>query len=250
MQLTPLQKQIVDSIIHGRNCTIQQFFEQCCAFHAHDRKPEFSNDVYGERPVRDALSEKLFVVDDSNKAYDQIKEFVSVWHKLEASKLIIGIPSHKPTLIFPVYYTDDNEKSFKLDTRIVALFDKYDAREIVPHPELKEFLESDFNTREELLEKRQLLERKSADSRAERAEARALTSEKWTRTIALVSLFVSVVAIFLNFLTYRTDRSVTITNPNAFQDTTRVVLIPAKPTEIDTAKSPLTGIKKSTAKLR
>ncbi len=120
----------------------------------------------------------------------------------------------------------------------------------MPHPELKEFLESDFNTREELLEKRQLLERKSADSRAERAEARALTSEKWTRTIALVSLFVSVVAIFLNFLTYRTDRSVTITNPNAFQDTTRVVLIPAKPTEIDTAKSPLTGIKKSTAKLR
>lgn len=80
--------------------------------------------------------------------------------------------------------------------------------EFVPLPELKDFIENDYKTINEI------------DN--EKEEKHRTKSLRWTISIAVVSILLSICTGIFNYLTYKTDRIVTIQNQ---KDTVKVILL-------------------------
>jgi hypothetical protein len=138
---------------------------------------------------------------------------------LEAQNLLVTIPYHKYGLL-PVLYEVPNQdkRTLAYDERLLALFLACNEKAIVPAKELKLFAASNCRTTAELdLEMQRENLRDEVNHRKK--------SLRWTIAIAIVSILVGVASTLINVLTYTTARTVTITNPHAFADTSKVMLV-------------------------
>ncbi|MBI3580309.1 MAG: hypothetical protein HY089_12970 [Ignavibacteriales bacterium] len=132
-----------------------------------------------------------------------------LWNQLEKANLIysLSIDGRNP---FPLFKQDG-----KPYTKALHTIWQFNLREIVVFPELSDFVKNNFLTFEEL---------KAADEATDRK-----TSLQLTRRVAYISIGISValavITVIINYLTYTTERTVTIKNPSAFSDTTRVLIL-------------------------
>jgi hypothetical protein len=229
MRLTEFQKGIVKTIAAGDTCHIETFFETYCE-RTSISMPSGASRHFRDRGVAAARGNTAYISNDRDEAYRRLKEFILVWQKLEEARLIFTIPYHK-TWLYPIFFKDGSH--CRIDGRLLALFYAYDEKEIVPTPDLDQFLANGCRTTDEIEreEEKKYLSEETRDRK---------TSQALTKTIAIISIVASFVAtgatILFNYLTYTTNRSVTITNPNAFRDTSRVLLIAPSTAPTDTAK--------------
>ena len=230
MQLTDFQKKIIDTIIIGQTCHIETFFEKYCSV-AYKEHINAVWETYLGRQIMPSLKGNIVtLVPNPYDAHNRLKEFISLWQDLEREHLIKVIPYHK-ALLYPAYSVE-----FQPLRQLIVLFYAYDQKEIVPSPGLTEFVKDDYRTREEIRqeEERRILHDEVADRR---------TSQKLTVWIAIISIVTSLAsagaAIYFNYLTFTTDRTVTIANPTAFPDTTNVYLLnPSRNVPDTTIKGP------------
>lgn len=164
---------------------------------------------------------------DENEAFVQLKEFVALWDYLERLGLIKGIQIRQgPARRLTIFGADDAPHY-----TILSLVYPYVNKQIAVLPGLSDFVERGFLTEAEFFHQKEIEDRKEA--------------LRLTRRVAYISLGISIaVAVFttlFSFLAYRTDRFVTITNPKAFVDTTKVILVDPPPSFFRAAQTDSTG---------
>jgi len=232
MQLSEFQKQIVGTILTGETCHIETFFHMFCSFQSVNY-PHSSWGSYGNRTAKPEIGNLTYVVKNPKEVIGQLSQFIAVWNQLKNSNLVISIPCHRYYL-HPIYW-EQTSSNYQTENNVLELFNAFDREEIVPLPALEEFVKAGYKTREEIKqeEERDFLLSEMSDRKG---------SQKLTKRIAYISIAASIVSVVVsgvfNYLTYKTDRTVTITNAKAFPDTTRVYLVnpPANPIDTTQAK--------------
>ena len=142
MQLSDFQKQIVGTILTGETCHIETFFEKYCDFDRENCWLAGHTFEGREFPHQDGMS----IVTDETKSHLRLKDFVAVCNKLEEAKLICYIPYYKDSL-YPVGRMDNQRSPART---LLVLFNAFDKREIVPLPDLEEFVQAGYKTQEEI----------------------------------------------------------------------------------------------------
>jgi hypothetical protein len=232
MQLSDFQKQIVGTILTGETCHIDNCFARYCPFELKVSRLNIA-ERFKDRDVDPYEDGTVCVVNDESDSCQKLKQFISLWNELERHHLVLSLPFTKRAIL-PVYLPSVEYVALP-SILLLTFFHEFDRKEIVPLPELEEFVRSGYKTREEI--KQQEEKRNLQDEIADRKK-----SQSFTRTIAYVSIAASIVSVvaggIFNYLTYKTDRTVTITNAKAFPDTTRVYLVnpPANPIDTTQAK--------------
>jgi hypothetical protein len=207
MNLTGLQKQIVGDILDGKINDIESFIRLHLRLIPATLKPGLTMGLIDNYSIGSSAS--INTVVDEHEALSQLRQFAVLWNQLEKADLVYSLPRPKRAP-FPLFKNEE-----ELLPKAMHLIGEYTRKEIIAYPELLEFVRNDFSTFDEM---------KLQEDVAYRKESLRLT-----RRVAYVSLGISIalaiVTILFNYLTFTTDRVVTIRNPGAFSDTTKVLIL-------------------------
>jgi hypothetical protein len=211
MKLTDFQRSIIASILHGQINNAETFLAVRCPG---KRVQAVGTTLLGWRNINHG--ETGLLLDDGAVAYSQLKQFLSLWRRLESAGLINTVTTASRVGTFePIFKPSAQPNANEVDRNIMTILQQNADREIQTLPELEDFVEHDYLTIDE------------RDKQAEAIDRRI--AQRDTRRIAYWSIGISVVvalsgAIF-NWLTYTTERSVIIKNASAFPDTQKVLLV-------------------------
>jgi hypothetical protein len=103
MQLTPFQKELTKTIAGGGACHIEKFFEVHCNF-TRKKQPGDTFESYDGRQIRPLAGSEVCIVPDTYQEVGRLKDFISLWHKLERAHLVIIVPYHKGPILGIVPY--------------------------------------------------------------------------------------------------------------------------------------------------
>ena len=221
MNLTQLQKTIVKDILEERITSIDSFIR------LHITLSHGKNKTNGTFSLGDNYNiesgQEIFTVIDEKEALSQLRQFVVLLNQLEKSDLIFSLPITKQPP-FPLFRQDGNPYR-----KALHIIFQYTAKEIVSFPELSDFVKNNFLTTDEL---------KANDEAADRKESLRLTRKVAYITVG-ISIAISLISVLFNYLTYTKERVVTISNPGAFSDTTKVLILTQQrdSTKVDTTKT-------------
>jgi hypothetical protein len=224
MILTGFQKKVVQDIIDGKVKDLESLISLNAKLSSAINDTNTTFTLYDRHTI--IPQQKVSRVADDNEALSQVRQFVALWNQLEKANLLITITVeyHAPMPIC----RQDGTPHYKI-IQIMALYNK---RELIPFPELSDFIKNDFQTAEEL---------KSYDEARDRKESLRLTRKVAYITIG-ISIVLSLLSVLFNYMTYTTARSVTITNAHAFSDTTKVLMI--EPSTSTTSTESVKGSRK------
>lgn len=205
MTLSDPQKEIVDLIRSGEVYDVHSFLVRYVA------QPRKSDRTTYDLTTDEATAEPL------------VKEFLALWNKLIQCELVLEI-STKADKMFGVF--NQRGEWSKLIARIV---EGYLAKVIIPLPGLDDFVQRGYLTTEEYYhrEERKRWEDEARDRKIaldEERQARKV-SQRWTIAIGISGILVGLFTVLSQYFTYKTDRYVTVTNPHAFSDTTKVLIL-------------------------
>ena len=205
MYLSEVQKEIVKAIIENRINDIETFFR---VFSVLTEGRSVGGHVCDFGNIQN--NAVVYIPQDEKSILLRTKEFITLWKTLERVDLIFSITSPNRKYNTPIFKS--NLSPFN---ELASISKEYFLKEIVYTPELNKFYERNYLTN---LEYEQELERRDRKD-----------SQKLTRQIAYISISITVIVSLLtaifNYLTYTTDRSVKITNKEAFKDTIAVKII-------------------------
>ncbi len=205
MELTTFQKQIVGHIIEGKVIDIISF--------AHLNIERVDPVVTKERLIKNnpsnhrvnQLNEGVIIeIQSSNEAFRQLKEYVGLSNLLKKANLILIEEKFDEFITesdvfhkFPIILYFNSSKSI-LDqpAEIHNLLWKYKTDYIIVLPELITFERNGYKTSDEL--------------RAEGEEKHRKTELKLTKSIAYISIVLSLILAFINFINYSNNRNVYI----------------------------------------
>lgn len=207
MILTDIQKQFVRDIAEDKIKDLDSFISLHIELQPGVNDTNTTYSLYGPHSI--APKQQIFKVIDEAEALSKLRSFIALFNQLEKANLLISVlvPDRPP---MPVC-TQKGQPFY----RFLRIHAQYTSKELIPFPELRDLIERDFQTTDEL---------KAADETRDRKESLRLTRRVAYITIG-ISIALSLLSVLFNYLTYKTDRSVTITNANAFRDTTKVLVI-------------------------
>jgi len=215
MELTAFQKSVIDSILAGKVTSVESFMiEHCNLAHRPNTGPNVL--VRGGSMIQTGAT--VWVSGDESTTHSRLTEFMLLCSKLESEGLLLRIAT-EPRPPLPVFRQSDNPAAMEPIYTIWSIQKDYLSAEIVPSPELSNFVHRGYLTVEEETRKNEAEDRKAA--------------QRLTKRIAYVSIWVSAgisvmtsvgTAIF-NYATYTKERGVLITNTNAFPQPQRVLLL-------------------------
>ena len=207
MTLTEFQKSIVRDILTEKITDIESFITNDVKVWSGKNPPNVSFALFGRYSIDP--NQDIFKVMDEKEAVSQLRQFVVLWNQLEKANLVysLPIPDRKP---FPLFKQDGNPYY-----KALHIVQQFNAKEIVAYPELLDFVNSNFMTIEEL---------KALDEARDRKETLRLTRRVAYISVA-ISIVLALVTVLFNYLTYTTDRTVTIKNPHAFNDTSKIIIL-------------------------
>lgn len=205
MKLSKLQISIINNIssgvIYDLDIFLKVFFEyddeRCVGGYIGDYY-EFKNE------------HNVLVIKNKDELINKTAEFISLVEFLKSNNLVHVIRKNvSQTNVFPLFYKKTPNSSPEPFHKFFQMAKNYYDKEILPLPGIHSFMERNYKTTEEYNAE---LEKKDRQD-----------SQKLTRKIAYItislSIIVSLVTFSLNYLTYRTERNVKITNTKDFKDT-------------------------------
>jgi hypothetical protein len=212
MRLTNFQKTVVNSILVGQCSNIESFLNEYGELTQEKAK---GNSFLGDHISFDKDS-IIYVPKNRDLTLTRIKEFVSLWDRLQVIGLIYTVSlNYERRRLFPLFMD-----TVSPDSTMLSIIHEQINKDIVPLPELKDFVARGFLTTEEYFLQEENRDRKNA--------------QRWTKIIALISILATLFSALFQYFTYRTDRNVVIKNDHAFSDTTKVIIIDTKPLPKDT----------------
>ena len=203
MKLTDFQKTIVAAILSGKCTNVESFLQDQC-----DLTPAMNTTgSYYRVMYKFEQNSRVYIPKDPAVALSRLKEYVSLWDKLQKSGLIYSSSlDPKGQNLFPIF-----GPNMKPDDKILSILKDYHENEIVPFPDLNDFVARGYLTTEEFFLQEENRDRKRA--------------QKLTLYIALISIAATLLSSLFQYLTYTTDRTVLIKNPRAFADTTKIIIL-------------------------
>jgi hypothetical protein len=221
MKLSDFQKKIINSILDGKCTRIDSFLNEYGELTKEKTKgnsyvghTSFSKDTIVNVPKNRVLT------------YTRLKEYVSLWDRLQNMGLIYTISldlQHQE--IFPLFTTNLDP-----DTAMLSIIREHNQKEIIPLPDLPDFVVRGYMTTEEYFLHEENHDRKKA--------------QRLTVIIAIISIVAALLSSLFQYLTYTTERQVIIKNQSAFPDTTKVILLNSISLPIDTLYLPTKKINK------
>jgi hypothetical protein len=208
MRLSKFQSEILDAVLKGSIFDIESFFKTFI-------KSEYSTGKHPSYAIGDdyiiSADIPIYVLENEDEAINQTKEFIALWDKLIKNGLIVNVPIHRfPRIVMPVCC-----KGNEVARRFLTIILPYWHDQIATLSDIYDFIKRGYLTEEEYYHKEEDRDRK---------KAQRLTLFISLASIVL-SLIISIVTTILNYRLYSTERSVTIKNPSAFLDTTKVVIV-------------------------
>lgn len=167
----------------------------------------------------DKSSNLNFLPVNRTELFQNLQEFISLWDKLEKNGLIKNLP--RSTIAsnatkFIVKKAQGNR--YETDWEFIPIIYQYHNIQIYCLPELKKFIENKYKTNEEIQHEKEF-EYMELNLKVTK---KAQNTTKW---IAAISIIVSIVSLLANLYFYSINRTVSITNPNAFKDTTHIIIL-------------------------
>jgi hypothetical protein len=184
MHLTELQKSFVIKINNLEINGVKSFFASFCEFKTQEVNAMISN-----------ANENYLSLDiEGNRA--KCKEFINLIHKLHNNGLIELISETSKTTFLVFQSEDVSDKPAQIDGKLISLLGEFVqpenkefrfAKEIIPLPELSEFIRHDYRTIDEY----------HNDEKIKTSEK----SQKITRIVSIMALATAI--IFNSYLCYR-----------------------------------------------
>ena len=212
MTLSDFQKTLVDEISAGKCSDIDSFLLDYCDLTEGINPGNF---YYDDTSFPHGC--KIYVPKDDSLALLRLKQFVSLWDKLERMGLIYSssIPPQRWTLL-PVYTS-----TLEPNRSILSIAKDFKKKEIITFPEISEFASRGYLTSEEYFLREENRDRKRA--------------QRLTLIIAFVSIAATLFGVIMQYITYTTDRTVYVKNAGAFSDTTKVLFLNSREDLTDSA---------------
>lgn len=205
MELTNYQKQLIKEIIENKIFDLNSFFEPKCTPLQHSLSVKYKDREHASYSYN-------FIPNDSIELMIQLKEFISLWDKLERFQLIKSIPRDTMTQkSIRLICKKDQQGRYEIDYTFIPIIFTYCEKQIFPYPELITFVSRGYLTFEEDFQLKQIDNMKH--------------SRRISYISMIITLLIAAISIIFSFITFTTNRSVTITNPKAFQDTTHVIIL-------------------------
>jgi len=218
VRLTDFQKQIVRDIAEGKITTVESFLEVTYKPKSVPMPPKNTIEfVYGDRIKRyiDAGTAG-WIFDDIDKAREGLKVFVPLWERLAGAGLVATVYTENRTNTFtPVFKTVPTQNSMDIHRDVMTIIQEHASTVLQKLPDLDYFVANGFLTDDEL-------EKQRANEAAKRAQR---TTNILAVTTIILGIITAVGTTWFNWKTYTTERSVIITNTNAFSDTQRVLIV-------------------------
>lgn len=201
MELTKLQKKIIDSIIKNEVYDVLTFIYKFLDYIPHEETIK----ILGESDLArfsDPRGE-LLILRDFEASFHAIKDYVTLIEKFKREFLIIEFDKgddhydfyNEIFLKFPTMLIRKNEE-IQQPNEIHDLAYRYGRNYIMPMPDLLDFKNRGYKTLEEKRFESEVKDRK--------------TAMKWTKTIALISIFGVLFSTLFNFFTNKNERIVEI----------------------------------------
>lgn len=195
MILSDFEKEIVLSINEQKVNNILTFVQTL----TNCKKTEIRTYLYGE----DILD--VFSTDDRNEIIRRLNTFLRLVDVLANSELISIISDKEQLMILIGRYGGVNNEYVSFDYLDKVLHDNKEMV-IIPHEEIKYFIDNDFRTREEI---------KRDEEKQEQLELQN-KSYKLSRNIGIIAIITSVlsavISMIFNYMTYTNERYVKLTN--------------------------------------
>lgn len=201
MEITNLQKDIIDSIIKNETDDAFTFIYNFLKYIS----PEETIKILEEKQDKRFSGQNWnpIILNDFEKSFNALKEYVALAEKLKKEFLVFEFPKEDDEYLY------HNEKFLKLPIMLIkkqeqieqpiethSLIWRYGVNYLIPSPDLEDFKKRGYKTLEE---KRFELEVK--DRR---------TAMKWTKVIAMLSICGVLFSTIFNFCTNRNERIVEI----------------------------------------
>ncbi len=206
MKLSDFQKTVIKSLLSGKCTTIDSFLTEFGELT--QEKASGNSYIANTSFERDS---PVYVPKNRELTETRLKEYVSLLDRLQKIGLIYTVSFDLQAKgLFPLFTA-----AFGPDVALLSLVIDRLKKEIVPLPELSEFVLRGYLTTEEYIAKEENRDRKKA--------------QRLTLIIAIISITATFLSSLFQYLTYTTERNVIIKNQSAFPDTTKVLILNSKP---------------------
>ena len=154
-------------------------------------------------------SQEVLVPTDQKLFLEFVYVFISTCEFLLKGNMIhvVDFPNME---VKPICVWNENLKEFYPFERYYYIAQNYLKKEIIPLPALDDFINRGYKTESEDRTEKEVSSRKRA--------------QKWTITIAVISILINVISFIYQNMNYKTERVVTVKNYSQMTDSLRVRL--------------------------
>lgn len=201
MEITNLQKNIIDSIIKNETYDAFTFIYNFLNYTSPEETIKILEETHEER--FSGLDGNPIILLDFEKSFNALKEYIALAEKLKKEFLVIEFRKEDDEYLY------HNEKFLKLPIMLVkkqeqivqpietgALIYHYGMNYLIPSPDLEDFKKRGYKNLEETRFELEVKDRR--------------TAMKWTKVIALISICGVLFSTLFNFCTNRNERIVEI----------------------------------------
>ena len=204
-----LKKEIILSIKNKEVNDINSFLIKFTSYKEKRFEPSNTNHTHSLYGRNINYKDMFYLANDDRDIIFKLKQFISLWNKLEKLELIITVP-HTEKLL-PLVSSETKNTVLKDIKNITSIVKGYLDKQIIPdEDELKTFIKNKYASKEELY---------------------YLKEKKYRIASQIVAVIVAVISIVFSILNYKNNtkpREVTLRNSNLTNDTLRVILINSK----------------------
>jgi hypothetical protein len=203
MYLSDFDKEIIQAILNKKCITVDSFLLQYG-----DLEKKSNNNVHHMGNYYEFQPGTIiYVPRDPLSALAKLRQFLSLWDKLEKLGLIYTTSTPPKGLrLFPVFTAD-----LQPNQDFLSSIHKFHEKEIVAFYELQEFISRGYLTEDEYYRREENSDRKKA--------------QYLTIAIAVISILATIITTIFQYYTYTNEHYVYIKNAQAFQDTAKVRIV-------------------------
>ncbi len=225
MQLSDFQKLLIQKILNGEIVDTYTFVSAASVKLWGGDYSQGDYTIYTDYRIRPGDHINRVPNQYEEEITNQFRVFIATWDYLEK----LGFIKTLEMLQFKVRILNIFTESSQPHYSLISLIHPYFHKRIAVLPPLRDFVDRNYLTEAEFLHQEEVnkWESEAHDRQLALGEERIArrTAQRWTIGIGITTIVLGLITTVFQYVTYKTDRNVTITNPNIFRDTTKVLLL-------------------------
>lgn len=171
--------------------------------------------------------DKAYYVEKPSEALNIMKEFMTLWDKLEKNGLIKTIPREDLTISTKLHPICVSKQVYGRISKYHSnahniILNEYRRKQIIPLLELKDFINDNYFTK---AESEKISENKNREITLEMTNESLKLSRKSLRLTLILAIITLVITIIIQVIFSSKERDVKIVNPELFKDTVSVKIL-------------------------